>query len=206
MQRHFTSFPGSLAGRIMYNTDFVNSHFLLPMQLKSRPDILLLGFITFSLLLHLLLFLLLPQHDLFPVPTRPAPVYVEMRPPKPAPPRQRELDLPVRPELEKPRETPAKRLGPADQVVKKEMAPKGQAPEDMRPEAPSPPKPSSRPAQTAVPQPAPTTGIDRSLDVAVIAEGVDRHRCHGFDRVGTDERFDIENVAILGVLGAGAGP
>ncbi len=72
----------------MYNTDFANSHCLLPMQLKSRPDILLLGFITFSLLLHLLLFLLLPQHDLFPVPTRPAPVYVEMRPPKP--PRRRD--------------------------------------------------------------------------------------------------------------------
>ncbi|MFA5515774.1 MAG: TonB family protein [Desulfuromonadales bacterium] len=122
------------------------------MELKSRPDVLLLAFITVSLLLHLLLFFLLPHRDLFPVAVSPEPVIVEMRPPQPLRQGPRELDLPIRPELEKPREKPAKRLGPADQVVRKETAPKGSAAEDMRPDAPVPPTPARRPAQTAVPK------------------------------------------------------
>src|SRR6202030_123234 len=42
--------------------------------------------------------------------------------------------------------------------------------------------------------------------LAVIAEGVERRRWHGIDRVGTDQLLDIENVAVFLVLGAGRGP
>lgn len=111
------------------------------MELNRPQNPLLLGFITLSLLLHLLLLYLLPQRSLFPVPSSEEPVYVEVRPPQP---RERELDLPV-PERETPRQTPAKRLGPADQVVKKEVAPKGEAPEDLTPTAVSPPASAVKP-------------------------------------------------------------
>lgn len=122
------------------------------MNVNNRQSPLLLGFIGFSLLLHLLVLLLLPQRDLFPDPVRREPVVVEVRPP-PVLPRERELDLPVRPELERPRETPARRLGPADQIVDKETAPSGDAPEDRRPDAPVPPAAAPKPAQTAPPRP-----------------------------------------------------
>ena len=42
--------------------------------------------------------------------------------------------------------------------------------------------------------------------LAVIAEGVERRRRHGIDRVGADQLLDIEHVAIVLVLGAGRGP
>ncbi|WP_291316678.1 TonB family protein [Desulfuromonas sp.] len=80
---------------------------------------------------------------------------MEIRPP--APPRavERELDLPPAPEQETPRQSPAKRLGAADQVVKRETAPKGDAPEDRRPAANIPPTP--KPAQPARAEPEKTT-------------------------------------------------
>lgn len=125
------------------------------MEYRRPQNPLLLGFITLSLLLHLVLFFLLPQRSLFIAPSTEEPVYVEVRPPQP---RERELDLPA-PEKETPRDTPAKRLGPADQVVKKETAPKGDAPEDRTPAASPPPaaptaKPRPRPEPTPAPAPS----------------------------------------------------
>jgi protein TonB len=121
------------------------------MELNRPQNPLLLGFITLSLLLHLLLLYLLPQRSLFPIVPSEEPVYVEVRPPQP---RERELDLPV-PERETPRETPAKRLGPADRVVEKEVAPKGAAPEDLTPTVVSPPAPAVKPAPQVKPVPTP---------------------------------------------------
>lgn len=93
---------------------------------EQRQNRITTAFILLSLLLHLIL-LLLPK-QLFFVPTPPPePVYVEVRPPQQ---RQRELDLPLRKELVKPRETPAKRLAEKDQVVKREKAPAGKDVED----------------------------------------------------------------------------
>lgn len=130
------------------------------MNLKRRSDIFLLGFITLSLLVHLLVFYLLPRQALLTPPPDKKPVYIDLRPPKP---QSRELDVPVRPETEAPRETPAKRLGPADQVVKQETAPKGKDFEDMAPKAVTPAreqKPSvaiqpTRPAPPPTPAPKP---------------------------------------------------
>jgi protein TonB len=124
------------------------------MDLNRRSDILLLGFVTLSLLLHLLFLYLLPEHALVPAPSEKRPVYVDLRPPQPL---SRELDLPRRPELEKPRETPAKRLGATDQVVEQETAPKGEDFEDLTPKAappPSPPVPVVEPSKPA-PKPVP---------------------------------------------------
>jgi protein TonB len=121
------------------------------MELNRSQNPLLLGFITFSLLLHLLLIYLLPQRSLFTAPASEEPVYVEVRPPQL---QERELDLPV-PEKEIPRETPAKRLGPADQVVKKETAPKGEAPEDRTPVAVRPPPHPAKPRHQSKPAPPP---------------------------------------------------
>src|SRR5205085_12043366 len=48
--------------------------------------------------------------------------------------------------------------------------------------------------------------IDGALHHGVVEEGLDcprRHRVHG---VGADELLGVEDIAILGVLGAGAGP
>ncbi|MBW2478238.1 MAG: energy transducer TonB [Deltaproteobacteria bacterium] len=98
------------------------------MDFTQRQNRLTTGFFLISLLLHLLL-LMIPESSLFKQSLKPEPVYVEVRPPEI---RDRELDLPVRPELDKPREEPAKRLGPADQVVEQEMAPEGEDTEDMQ--------------------------------------------------------------------------
>ncbi len=119
------------------------------MYLNQRQNRIITGFLVLSLLLHLLL-LLIPKDRLFPAAAKPEPVYVEVRTPQL---RDRELDLPVREELEKPRETPAKRLGPADQVVEQEMAPEGQDPED-RPSAVRTPqvRPQPQAQQQAMPQ------------------------------------------------------
>lgn len=114
------------------------------MNLTQRQNRLTTGFLVLSLLVHLLMLLIPEPRQLAPV-TAPDPVYVEVRPPQQ---RDRELDLPVRPELEKPRETPAKRLGPATQVVQQETAPPGQDSED------SPAPASPRPAQPPAPEPA----------------------------------------------------
>ena len=132
------------------------------MDLNRRSDIFLLGFVTLSLLLHLLFLYLLPKHALVPVPPEKKPVYVDLRPPQPL---SRELDIPARPEQEKPRDTPAKRLGPSDQVVQKEVAPKGEDFDDRTPKAVSPVarqatqkptpeiKPSKPPQPTAATEP-----------------------------------------------------
>jgi protein TonB len=99
----------------------MNSHY--------RQDAILAAFITLSLLMHFLLIHLLPGRDLFPEVREKKPVVVEVRPPQP---RARELDLPKEPDQIRPRETPAKRLGPSDRVAPKEMAPKGDAVEDRQ--------------------------------------------------------------------------
>lgn len=127
------------------------------MTAERRQNRIIAGFILLSLLLHLLL-LLVPKQKLFPDEKTPEPVYVEVRPPQQ---RERELDLPIREELEKPRTKPAKRLAEKDQVVEKEMAPEGQDTEDRQmmvraPEparkTPPPSKPQPEPSQETTPE------------------------------------------------------
>lgn len=123
------------------------------MRLRRHQDNLLLGFLTLSLLLHLLMVLLLPQLRLLPEPSR-SPVYVDLvpSPPQTPPlPRERELDLPrVR---ETPRTRPAKRLGPVDRQVERETAPKGDMAEDRPATGPRPATASSPPAVASAPRP-----------------------------------------------------
>jgi protein TonB len=137
------------------------------MTTEQRQNRIITGFVLLSLLLHLLL-LLVPKDRLFPVEIAPPPVYVEVRQPQPL---ERELDLPIREELEKPREKPAERLAEKDQVVEQETAPEGQDTEDLErvvraPEPvpkipqPTPPQPEPKPdkPQTEeVEQPRPET-------------------------------------------------
>jgi len=111
------------------------------MTAEQRQNRIITFFILLSLLLHLLL-LLVPKQKLFPTEITPKPVYVEVRPPEV---RDRELDLPMRDELEKPRETPAKRLAEKDQVVETETAPEGKDTEDRQPQVQAP-KPVPKPA------------------------------------------------------------
>ena len=123
------------------------------MTSEQRQNRIIAGFILLSLLLHLLL-LLLPKDRLFPEEAPPEPVYVEVRPPQQ---QERELDLPIRKELEKPREKPAKRLAEKDQVVEKEMAPEAQDTEDRekvvrspKPAPKAPPKEQPKPRKEVV--------------------------------------------------------
>lgn len=119
------------------------------MTSEQRQNRIIIGFILLSLLLHLLL-LLLPEHKLFPEEPPAKPVYVEMRPPQQ---QERELDLPIRKELEKPREKPAKRLAERDQVVEKEKAPEGQDTEDREKVVRSPkPAPETPPEEQPKPR------------------------------------------------------
>jgi protein TonB len=123
------------------------------MTSEQRQNRIITGFILLSLLLHLLL-LLLPKDKLFPEEAPPEPVYVEVRPPQQ---QERELDLPIRKELEKPREKPAKRLAEKDQVVEKEKAPEGKDTEDRekivrspKPAPKAPPKEQTKPRKEVV--------------------------------------------------------
>lgn len=116
-----------------------------------RQGAILAGFIAFSLLLHILLLNLLPGRIILPEPQEKKPVFVEVRPPQT---QERELDLPQKTIPEKPRETPAKRLGPEDQVVPEETAPKGDSPEDRLPKAP--PVPTPLPDRTVPVKPLPS--------------------------------------------------
>lgn len=125
----------------------------------DRQQRLTIGFVLVSLLLHLLL-LLIPESILEPPADRPEPVYVEVRPPQP---RERELDLPSRPSPEKPRETPARRLGPIDQEVEREQAPQGEDAEDRQPaHVAQPTRPAPPAAAARAAQPAPATPPARS--------------------------------------------
>jgi len=121
------------------------------MTAEQRQNRIITGFVLLSLLLHLLL-LLVPKDRLFPAEMAPPPVYVEVRPPQPL---DRELDLPIREELEKPREKPAERLAEKDQVVEKETAPEGQDTEDREPVVQAP-QPVPRPQPPTPPQPEPS--------------------------------------------------
>ena len=121
------------------------------MTAEQRQNRIITGFILLSLLLHLLL-LLVPKDRLFPVEMAPPPVYVEVRPPQAL---DRELDLPIREELEKPREKPAERLAEKDQVVEKETAPEGQDTEDREPVVQAP-QPVPRPQPPTPPRPEPS--------------------------------------------------
>ena len=120
------------------------------MTAEQRQNRIITGFILLSLLLHLLL-LLVPKERLFPVEIAPPPVYVEVRPPQPL---ERELDLPIREELEKPREKPAERLAEKDQVVEQETAPEGQDTEDLE-RVVRAPEPVPKTPQPSPPQPEP---------------------------------------------------
>ena len=120
------------------------------MTAEQRQNRIITGFVLLSLLLHLLL-LLVPKDRLFPVETAPPPVYVEVRPPQQL---ERELDLPIREELEQPREKPAERLAEKDQVVEQETAPEGQDTEDLE-RVVRAPEPAPKMPQPSPPQPEP---------------------------------------------------
>jgi protein TonB len=129
------------------------------MQIDRRQNALFLGFITISLLLHLLLIYLVPELSLFPPAPTKDPVVVELLPAAPSKPRERELDLP--PETsETPRTRPAKRLGSVDRQVERETAPKGDSPEDSAPR-------TARPAIRPVP---PTARVEPSPQSPASAE------------------------------------
>jgi protein TonB len=113
------------------------------MTAEQRQNRIITTFVLLSLLLHLLL-LLIPRDLLMPKLSTPAPVFVEVRPPQ-ARPRERELDLPLRKELEKPRSKPAKRLAERNQVVEQEQAPEGKDTEDSQ-RLLGAPKPTPKPA------------------------------------------------------------
>ncbi len=103
------------------------------MDNRRRPDNILLWFFLFSLLVHLVVLLLVRNVPLFPVSEKRLPVVVEMRPTE-----SREISLPRKEEIEKglsekTREKPAKHIGLGEQVVEKEVAPKGQDFDDLRP-------------------------------------------------------------------------
>jgi periplasmic protein TonB len=137
------------------------------MNQNRMQNPLLLGFIILSLILHLLLLYLVPAMNLSPKTKKtPDRVVVTMRP---VPTQQeRELDLTPEPKLNKPRETPAKRLAETNQVVAKEQAPQGDAFEDTRPDAPAPAaaKPSTTiVARQAEAEPSPDTSV------ALVEEG-----------------------------------
>ena len=120
------------------------------MKIHGRHDAVLAGFILCSLLLHFLLLYLLPARPLSDLRQK-NPVVVEVRPPQA---RDRELDLPPQPEQPEPRKTPAKRLGPQDLTVPKEMAPKGDAPEDRLPVPLPQPQPRQPLPAAKAPSPA----------------------------------------------------
>lgn len=121
------------------------------MKLNQRQNLLIAVFLLLSLLAHLLL-LMIPETGLLQKVEPAKQVYVEVRPPQQ---RDRELDLPAQPVPPKPRETPAKRLGPQDQEVKRETAPSGEDAEDT-PRSVRAPRPQAPPAPTPAPaQPAP---------------------------------------------------
>ncbi|MDT8440876.1 MAG: energy transducer TonB [Desulfuromonadales bacterium] len=139
----------------------------------ARQQRLTTGFFLLSLLVHLL-FLLIPESTFLPAIDPPEPVYVEMRPPQQ---RERELDLASRPELEKPRETPAQRLGPTDQVVEREQAPEGDATEDRPPVSATPPAPPTPPVTATTPprrEPPPAAPPVRSEPPRPVSPGGER--------------------------------
>jgi len=128
---------------------------------------LLLGFTILSLILHLLLLYLVPGMRLFPkAPEKPDRVVVTMVPYQKT--LDRELDLTPDPKLDKPRDTPAKRLAQTNQVVVKEQAPKGDAFEDTRPDAPA--QAASQPKTTIVARQAEAEPSQETA-VALIKEG-----------------------------------
>jgi periplasmic protein TonB len=140
------------------------------MQFNHRQNALLPGFITVSLLLHLLLIYLVPELTLFPPPAK-EPVVVELRPSEPTRLRDRELDLP--PDTpETPREQPARRLGPVDRQAARETAPKGDAPEDRAPTAIRPPtRPAPPPAPVRAPAKAETPPAGELVEKRASGEG-----------------------------------
>ena len=111
------------------------------MYINRQDNRLLLAFLSLSLLLHAMLILLVPELTLLPEPDSSEPVYVEVRTPT----QYRELDLPKQEDQK--RTIEAKRLGPSDRVVEKEIAPKGDFIEDRVPAVPVQPQTTSEPQQ-----------------------------------------------------------
>ncbi len=101
-------------------------------------------FILLSVSVHLLVLFLFPAYRGAPPGPRPEPIQVEMRELS----QPRELEA-LRAPPTKPREDPARRLGPEDQVAEREKAPKGS---DAEERAPSPAAPSTvEPAEATTP-------------------------------------------------------
>jgi protein TonB len=127
------------------------------MERTRRHTSSLRWFLAFSLVLHLLVIYLLREERLLTAPAPHKPMVVEMVPPRPQPPKERELELPPTPKTQRTR--PAKRLGPVDHQVAKETTPKGNAPDESRASrrTPAPTRPLTRPqARPAAPtQPRP---------------------------------------------------
>ena len=125
------------------------------MPFERGPDPVILGCLVLSILLHLLLLLVLPQ--LGQKLAGQEPFLVEVVPPRRTPPdRPRELDLPKQAPPVQRREQPAKRLGPEDQVVKRETAPAGKDREDTpRSVRAAPSRPPAAPAATPSPAEVP---------------------------------------------------
>lgn len=121
-------------------------------------------FVLLSLFLHagvVLYFSVQPEEQQSPPPP---PFFVDLRDqPKQPRPRLREIDLPERPPAPL-RPTPARRLGPSDQVVPKEQAPQGDDTRDTA-TAPQPPPslPAAAPREAATPQRPLTTGKPGTL-------------------------------------------
>lgn len=129
------------------------------MHFRHHENRILLAFLSLSLLLHLCIIFLLPDLQLIPQVEDNKPVYVEVRTPT----RSRELDLPET--KDQSRTEPAKRLGPADQAVKKEQAPQGDFIEDRIPATPLQPQP----APTEQPTPA-ETGKGKQVPIPDLAQ------------------------------------
>lgn len=128
------------------------------MTSQQRQNRLIGGFILLSLLLHLLL-LLVPRLGPLLEDSGAEPVFVELRP---AQQRDRELDLPIRKELVKPRQKPAKRLAEQDQVVEKEMAPEGKDVEDRERAVRVPQPPQKTPERETQPRPRSEATVAKS--------------------------------------------
>lgn len=114
-------------------------------------------FVLLSLCLHLgvvLYFSAKPEPQSSPAPP---PFFVDLRD-QPKEPRikPREVELPERPAA-LPRPTPARRLGPSDQVIAKEQAPKGEDTRDTATAQQQPSLPAAAPREAA-PQPPVASG------------------------------------------------
>ncbi|MDF1580774.1 MAG: TonB family protein [Desulfuromonadales bacterium] len=137
------------------------------MNLKQHHTLFLWGFLILSLLLHLLALQFLPGVRMSPPTVQEKPVFVEIRSVEP---RKIELDVEPDKQLDIPRDRPAKRLGPINQVVAVETAPQGDSFEDTTPFSAAPQTQEAEVGHTGAPQSGlplpPTPEADRKTGEA----------------------------------------